>query len=51
MNYGHFNASSQVTCAMFANTAGIQLTPIPYKQVNQAMSELIGGQIQVIFTD
>ncbi len=51
INYGHFNASSQVTCAMFANTAGIQLTPIPYKQVNQAMSELIGGQIQVIFTD
>jgi len=51
INYGHFNASSQVTCALFANTAGIQLTPIPYKQVNQAMSELIGGQIQVIFTD
>jgi tripartite-type tricarboxylate transporter receptor subunit TctC len=51
INYGHFNASSQVTCALFANTAGINLTPIPYKQVNQAMSELIGGQIQVIFTD
>jgi len=51
INYGHFNASSQVTCALFANTASIQLTPIPYKQVNQAMSELIGGQIQVIFTD
>lgn len=51
INYGHFNASSQVTCALFANTAGINLTPIPYKQVNQAMSELMGGQIQVIFTD
>jgi tripartite-type tricarboxylate transporter receptor subunit TctC len=51
INYGHFNASSQVACALFANTAGINLTPIPYKQVSQAMSELIGGQIQVIFTD
>jgi tripartite-type tricarboxylate transporter receptor subunit TctC len=51
INYGHFNATSQVTSALFAHTAGISLTPIPYKQVNQAMSELIGGQIQVIFTD
>jgi tripartite-type tricarboxylate transporter receptor subunit TctC len=51
INYGHFNATSQVTSALFAQTAGINLTPIPYKQVNQAMSELIGGQIQVIFTD
>ncbi len=51
INYGHFNATSQVTGALFAQTAGINLTPIPYKQVNQAMSELLGGQIQVIFTD
>ena len=51
INYGHFNATSHVTGALFAQTAGINLTPIPYKQVNQAMSELLGGQIQVIFTD
>lgn len=51
INYGHFNATSQVTAALFAHTADIKLTPIPYKQVSQAMAELIGGQIQVIFTD
>ena len=51
INYGHFNATSHVTAALFAHTAGISLAPIPYKQVSQAMAELIGGQIQVVFTD
>lgn len=51
INYGHFNATSKVTGALFAHEAGIELAPIPYKQVSQAMSELIAGQIQVVFTD
>jgi tripartite-type tricarboxylate transporter receptor subunit TctC len=51
INYGHFNATSHVTAALFAHTAGVSLAPIPYKQVSQAMAELIGGQIQVVFTD
>lgn len=51
INYGHFNATSNVTGALFAHEAGIALTPIPYKQVGQAMSDLIAGQIQVVFTD
>src|SRR5690606_30564143 len=51
LNYGHFNATSKVTGALFAHTPGIDLSPIPYKQVAQAMSELIAGQLQVVFTD
>ncbi|KQP36235.1 hypothetical protein ASF44_16875 [Pseudorhodoferax sp. Leaf274] len=51
INYGHFNATSKVTAALFAHEAGIALTAIPYKQVGQAMSELMAGQIQVVFTD
>ena len=51
INYGHFNATSKVTAALFAHEAGIELSAIPYKQVSQAMSELIGGRIQVVFTD
>jgi len=51
INYGHFNATSNVTAALFAHTVGITLTAIPYKQVGQAMSELIAGQIHVVFTD
>ncbi|WP_295531083.1 tripartite tricarboxylate transporter substrate binding protein [uncultured Pseudacidovorax sp.] len=51
INYGHFNATSKVTAALFAHEAGIELAAIPYKQVSQAMTELIAGQTQVVFTD
>jgi tripartite-type tricarboxylate transporter receptor subunit TctC len=51
MNYGHFNATSKVSAALFAHAAGIELAAIPYKQVGQAMAELIAGQIHVVFTD
>ena len=51
INYRHFNATSKVTAALFAHEAGISLTGIPYKQVGQAMTELMAGQIQVVFTD
>jgi tripartite-type tricarboxylate transporter receptor subunit TctC len=51
LNYGFFNATSSVSAAVFAATAGISLTGVPYKQVGQAMTELISGQLQVVFTD
>ncbi|QIL80171.1 tripartite tricarboxylate transporter substrate binding protein [Diaphorobacter sp. HDW4A] len=50
-NYGHFNATSKVSAALFAHDAGIEMTAVPYKQVSQAMTELIAGQIDVVFTD
>lgn len=51
LNYGYFNASSQVPGALLGQVAGIELTAIPYKQVGTAMTELIAGQIDVIFVD
>ncbi|TXK30982.1 tripartite tricarboxylate transporter substrate binding protein [Ottowia sp. GY511] len=51
LNYGYFNATSSVSSAMFAATAGITMTGVPYKQVGQAMTELMAGQLQVVFTD
>ena len=51
LNYGYFNASSHVPGALLGRIAGIELTPIPYKQVNSAMTELMSGQIDVIFVD
>ena len=51
INYGHFNASSHAPGALLSQLAGIELTPIPYKQIGNAMTELIAGQIQVIFVD
>ena len=51
INYGHFNASSLVPGVLLGQVAGIELAPIPYKQVGTAMTELMAGQIQVIFID
>ncbi len=51
LNYGYFNATSNVSAALFAKAADISLTAVPYKQVGQAMTELIAGQIQAVFTD
>lgn len=51
LNYGHFNASSNIPGAMLRKVAGMRLTPIPYKQIGSAMTDLIGGQLDVIFVD
>lgn len=51
LNCGHFNASSLVPAVMFSRIAGIALTPVAYKQVAAAMTDLISGQIDVIFVD
>ena len=51
LTYGHFNATSKVSAAMLASVAGIELTPVAYKQVSQAMTDLMGGQIDMVFTD
>jgi len=51
LTYGHFNATSKVSAALFAHHARIDLTAVPYKQVGQAMTDLIAGQIDVVFTD
>jgi tripartite-type tricarboxylate transporter receptor subunit TctC len=51
LNYGHFNASSNVPGALLNSVAGLQLTPVPYKQIGTAMTDLMAGQIQVAFVD
>ena len=51
LNYGHFNASSQVPGHVLNNLAGTDIRPVPYKQIGAAMTDLIAGQIQAIFVD
>jgi tripartite-type tricarboxylate transporter receptor subunit TctC len=51
LNYGHFNASSNIPGAMLGRVAGIRLTPIPYKAIANAMTDLMSGEIDVIFVD
>lgn len=51
LNYGHFNASSHIPGAMVGKLAGVRMTPVPYKQIGSAMTDLISGQLDVIFVD
>jgi len=51
LNYGHFNASSMVPGALMKSMAGVDMTPVAYKQIGNAIADLISGQIQVIFAD
>ena len=51
LNYGHFNASSQVPGVLLKNLGGIELVSVPYKTIGAAMNDLIAGILQVIFVD
>jgi tripartite-type tricarboxylate transporter receptor subunit TctC len=47
----HFNTSSRIAAAIFGARAGIQLVEVPYKDVGQAVNDLIGGRIDIMFMD
>jgi tripartite-type tricarboxylate transporter receptor subunit TctC len=51
INYGSGGNGStpHLAGALFASMAGIELTHIPYKGTAPAMSDLIGGQVQIAF--
>ena len=51
LNYGHFNASSTIPGAMLGKLAGVRFTGVAYKQIAAAMTDLIGGNLDVIFVD
>jgi tripartite-type tricarboxylate transporter receptor subunit TctC len=51
LNYGHFNASSNVPGALMHTYAGVELTEVPYKQIGAAITDLMAGRIQVLFVD
>jgi len=42
-------ATTHLTGELFALQAGVKLTHIPYKGSSQAMTDLLGGQIQMMF--
>lgn len=51
LHYGYFNASARVSAALFAIRAGIELTPVPYRQIGTAINDLANGQIHTVFVD
>jgi tripartite-type tricarboxylate transporter receptor subunit TctC len=51
LHYGYFNASARVSAALLAIRAGIELTPVPYRQIGTAINDLANGQIHTVFVD
>jgi tripartite-type tricarboxylate transporter receptor subunit TctC len=49
--YGSGNATGLVAGAMFKSMAGVDLLGVPYKSVPQAMTDLLGGRLQLVFAD
>ena len=49
--YGHFNSSSLVPAELLADCTKLSWTGVAYKQVGNATTDLLGGQIQFVFID
>ncbi len=52
LNYGSSGTggSNHLTTELFAKLAGIKITHVPYKSMGPALTELIGGQVQMVIT-
>jgi tripartite-type tricarboxylate transporter receptor subunit TctC len=52
LSYGTFGTGTSAHLAgeLFKSLAGVELTTVPYKGAAPAITDLIGGQIQVMFT-
>ena len=49
LNYGTAGSSIQLAVEFFSTAAGIKMNHIPYKGSAPALTDLIGGQVQVLF--
>lgn len=51
LSFGSGNGSSRGGAELFRIMAGIDLLAVPYKSQPQAISDLLGGRIDIIFSD
>jgi tripartite-type tricarboxylate transporter receptor subunit TctC len=51
VSFAYASTSQQVSSEMLASMAGIQMNPIPYKAGPAAMTDLIGGQVNMFTAD
>jgi tripartite-type tricarboxylate transporter receptor subunit TctC len=53
LNYGTtgLGSSNHLVTELFDNKAGIKMTHIPYRGTSLAVTDLIAGQVQVVFSD
>ncbi|WP_231970966.1 Bug family tripartite tricarboxylate transporter substrate binding protein [Polynucleobacter necessarius] len=51
MTFAYASTSQRVSSEMFANVAGIKMTGVSYKSGPNAMTDLIGGQVNMFTAD
>lgn len=51
LTFGSGSSSSRIAGEMLQQLAGVQLTHVPYKSNTFAVTDLLGGQIQMMITD
>lgn len=51
LTFGFGSSSSRIAGEMLRTMGGIDIRPVPYKSNPQAITDLIGGQIDIIFAD
>lgn len=51
ISFGSGSSSSRVAGELFQQLAGIQLLHVPYKSNPNALTDLLGGQVQMMITD
>jgi len=51
LTYASGNSTGIVAGATFADRAGIKILHVPYKGTPQAMTDVMGGQVDMMFTD
>src|ERR1700704_671844 len=49
--FGHYNSASQMSAELFKVRAEISMTAVSYKTIGNAVADLMGRQIQVIFIE
>ena len=51
MNCASGNTNGMVFCELFKQRLGVNLMGVPYKSTPPALTDLIGGQVQIMFVD
>jgi len=49
--YGYYNSASQMSAELFRAKTGANLTGVSYKAIGNALTDLMGKQIQVVFLE
>ncbi|SDZ70860.1 Tripartite-type tricarboxylate transporter, receptor component TctC [Variovorax sp. YR266] len=51
LSFGSGNTSGQVAASLMQSAAGIEITLVPYRGTPQALTDLVGGQIDALLGD